>query len=314
MRDLYDILDVPKTSSEAEIKSAYRKLAKAYHPDHNAGRPHIAEKFKEVSAAYAILGDAKQRRRYDHGEIDESGNERAPQGNTGPMGGGPFRSAGANTEFDFEEAQNAFSDFFRFSGRGDKAKANTGRRGPGTRSGLDITYEVTIAFEEAVNGATRRLRLNDGREVDIKVPAGIQDGQIIRLAGQGGPGFAGGKSGDALVQVNVAKHPYFRREGLDIHLELPISVDEAVLGGDIEVPTPRGRLTVRVPKGSSTGRRLRLRDKGVRRKDNVGNLYVTLKIMLPKQRDPKLEAAMKAALDARGSGYGAKLRDQAGLK
>ncbi len=312
MRDLYDILELKKGCGDDEIKRAYRRLAKDYHPDRNADKPEIAEKFKEISAAYAILGDQAQRARYDRGEIDENGNERAPFGGAG--GGGPFHRAGGHTEFDLDDAQSMFSEFFRFTGgRAGKGKSSsTGgfNRGPGQRSGLNITYEVTIGFEEAVNGTTRRLRLNDGREVDIKVPAGIQDGQVIRLAGQGGPGFGGGKAGDALIQVNVAKHPYFRREGLDIHLELPISVDEAILGGDIEVPTPRGRLTVRVPRGSSTGRRLRLRDKGIRRRDQVGHLYVTLRVMLPKDRDTKLEAAIKEW----GGRYGDQLRAQAGLK
>lgn len=308
MKDPYKILGLSKGCAEIDIKRAYRSLAKKYHPDHNKDRPDIEEKFKEISAAYAILGDKKQRARYDRGEIDGDGREQAAH----TPGGSPFdRSRRQAEDFDLDDAQDIFSDFFRFTGAG---KKTSGKKRPfgeniNRRAGLDITYEITVAFEEAVNGATRRLHLNDGRDVDIKVPAGIQDGQVIRLAGQGGPGFGGGPSGDAMVQVNVAPHPYFRSEKLDIHLDLPISIDEAVLGGDIEVPTPRGRLTVRVPKGSSTGRRLRLRDKGIRRRDKVGHLYVSLKVMAPKDRDAELEAAIKTW----GGQYGSRLRNDAGL-
>lgn len=318
MRDLYDILGVKRGCGEAEVKKAYRSLAKQYHPDRNKDRPEIAEKFKEISAAYAILGDEAQRARYDRGEIDATGQERAPHRGAGSgRAGGPFGGEAnwqRDAEFDIHGAEDLFSDFFRFTGGsgrrpGSTAGGKSGNRA-GQRNGLDISYDVTIGFEEAVNGTTRRLRLNDGRDLDIKVPAGIQDGQVIRLAGQGGPGFGGAPAGDALVRIGVARHPYFRRDGLDIHLDLPISIDEAVLGGDIEVPTPRGRLTVRVPAGSSSGRRLRLRDKGIRQKNRVGHLYVTLKIMLPTEPDSALEDAVRSW----GGSHGEQLRRSAGLE
>jgi len=315
MSDLYTILGVEKQASQAEVKKAYRELAKKLHPDRNKDNVKVADRFKEVSAAYSILGDEKQRARYDRGEIDESGAER-------PMGGGPFgfkssRSPGGGTTFDFDEAEDLFTDFFRFTGRrrgtagGKKTGGKGGNpfKGSGREKGLDISYQITVGFEESITGGKRRLHLNDGRDVDIKIPEGIKNGQVIRLAGQGGPGFGGGAKGDALVEVRVSPHPYFKRDGNDIHLELPISLDEAILGGDIQVPTPKGRLTVRIPKNSSSGKRLRLKEKGVKRGDEVGHMYVTLKVMLPEERDPRLETLIKDW----AKGDGQKLRRKAGL-
>ena len=177
------------------------------------------------------------------------------------------------------------------------------------RKGLDIAYEVTVGFEEAVTGSTRRLTLNDGRSVDIKIPLGIRDGQVIRLNGQGGPGIAGGDKGDALVEIRVAEHPIYKRDGNDIYMRVPISLDEAVLGCDIEVPTPHGRLTVRVPRGTSTGKSLRLKGKGVRKKGSEGNMYMNLEVMLPKTRDVELEKLIK---DWSG-GDGPALRKKSGI-
>ncbi len=313
MRNLYSILGVEQKASEADIKKAYRSLAKELHPDLNKNDQRIADRFKEVSAAYAILGDKSQRGKYDRGEIDENGNEKAPN-----FGGGfrPGGFSGRHREFDMEDAESVFSEFFRFTGAGKSTRGTRGRRSNGGRTqqppkskGLDISYEVTVGFEESINGGTRRLTLNDGRSVDIKVPAGIKNGQVIRLSGQGGPGLGKGPSGDALVEVRVAPHPYFKRDGNDIHLDLPISIDEAILGGDIQVPTPRGKLTIRIPRNSSSGTRLRLKGKGVKTKSEVGNMYVALKIMAPEQRDTELEKVIK---EWGGKGGGA-LRKKAGL-
>ncbi|TNE61298.1 MAG: J domain-containing protein [Alphaproteobacteria bacterium] len=321
MNDLYKILGVEKSASQDQIKKAYRELAKKLHPDRNKDDVKVADRFKEVSAAYSILGDEAQRKRYDRGDIDENGAERGP----GAGGFGGFRSSRSaggerRTSFDFDEAEDLFSDFFRFTGRRGTAggKSHSGDRGDarsnpfegsGRKKGLDISYQITIGFEESITGGKRRLHLNDGRDVDIKVPEGIQNGQVIRLAGQGGPGFGGAPKGDALIEVEVSPHPYFKRVGNDIHLELPISLDEAVLGGDIDVPTPKGRLTVRIPRGSSTGRRLRLKDKGVKRGSEVGHMYVSLKVMLPDDRDADLEELIKQW----GRHDGAKMRRKAGL-
>lgn len=314
MSDLYKILGIPRDASQADVKKAYRVLAKKYHPDTNKNDSKIAEKFKEVSAAYAILGNEGERSRYDRGEIDHTGAEARRANPFGFGGQNQHTRAGAGgfSDFDFDEAQDIFTDFFRSASR---------RRGPegaqkgnpyeqsGRKRGLDISYKITIGFEESITGGTRRLTLNDGRNVDIKIPEGIKDGQVIRLSGQGGPAFGSGPKGDALIEVRVATHPYYKRDGLDIHLELPISLDEAVLGGDIEVPTPKGRLTVRIPKNSSTGKRLRLKGKGVKRRDEVGNMYVSLKLMLPPERDPDLEALIRKWNGGNGPG----LRKKSGL-
>lgn len=313
MQNLYSILGVDKQASQDDVKKAYRTLAKQLHPDRNKDDTRIADRFKEVSAAYSILGDQAQRAKYDRGEIDENGNDRAPNFGGGFARGG-FRSQnGRREDFDINDAEGAFSEFFRFTGGGGRGKAGGQRANPYTSSmrskGLDISYEVTIGFEEAITGSTRRLSLNDGKSVDIKIPAGIKDGQVIRLSGQGGPGHGTTPKGDALVEIRVAKHPYYRREGNDIHLELPISIDEAILGGDIQVPTPRGKLTVRIPRNSSTGQRLRLKEKGVKTAKETGHMYVALKIMGPVQRDIELERAIKGW----HGGNGPELRAKAGL-
>ncbi|WP_262689516.1 J domain-containing protein [Kordiimonas aestuarii] len=322
MSDLYKIMGVSRDASQDEVKKAYRELAKKLHPDRNKDDKAIADQFKRVSAAYSVLGDKEQRARYDRGEIDENGNERPPSYGFGggQAKGRRYSSDSRYDPFDFEEASDVFSSFFRSAagraGRRGTASDGTGssaRENPfqssGRRKGLDINYKITIGFEESIIGGTRRISLNDGRSLDIKIPSGIKDGQIIRLSGQGGPGVGGAPKGDALVEVTVAPHPYYRRDGLDILLDLPISLDEAVLGGDIQVPTPKGRLTIRIPKNSSTGKRLRLKGKGVKRGEEIGNMYVTLKLMLPAERDPALEKLVKDW----GAKGGDALRRKAGL-
>jgi len=308
MQNLYSILGVEKQASQAEVKKAYRALAKELHPDLNKDDTKITEKFKQVSAAYSILGDKGQRGKYDRGEIDENGNDKAPSFGSG-FGGGRGGFRGRNTaDFDQEEAESVFSEFFRFTGGG-KGRGKNPYQNSARSRGLDISYEVTIGFEESITGGTRRITLNDNRNIDIKIPAGIKNGQVIRLSGQGGPGLGAAPKGDALVEVRVAKHPYYRRVANDIHLELPISFDEAILGGDIQVPTPRGKLTVRIPRNASSGMKLRLKGKGVETKDGAGNMYVALKIMGPATRDAELEKAIKSW----GGGNGQALRKKAGL-
>jgi DnaJ-class molecular chaperone len=320
MSDLYQRLNIDKSATKAEIKKAYRELAKKLHPDLNKDDQKIADRFKDVSAAYSILGDDEQRAQYDRGEIDENGSPKAPSGFGGGFKGGGFGRSGFGSrqqrrEFDMEDAEDLFSEFFSFS-RGKttrqrgKRQSNNPYTSSGRNKGLDISYQVTIGFEESITGSSRRLKLNDGRSVDIKVPGGIKDGQVIRLSGQGGPGLAGAPKGDALVEVRVSEHPYYKRKGDDIHLELPISIDEAVIGGDIQVPTPSGKLTIRIPRNSSTGKRLRLKGKGVqKKKGEPGNMYVTLKIILPSSRDLELEKLIKNW----GPRDGDKIRKKAGL-
>lgn len=316
MNDLYSRLGITKSASQDEVKKAYRALAKKLHPDRNKDDQRIADKFKEVSAAYAILGDEKQRSQYDRGEIDENGNQKAPSGFGSGFGSG-FRRGGHSSrasagDFDFDEAEDIFSEFFSFTGKrgGGKSRARTNPyKSSGRTKGLDINYQITIGFEESITGGTRRLRLNDGRNVDIKIPPGIQSGQVIRLAKQGGPGIGGAPKGDALVEIEVAPHPYYRREGNDILLDLPISLREAVLGGDIQVPTPSGKLTIRIPRNASSGKRLRLKGKGVKRKDSAGHMYVTLIVNMPDERDLELEKLIKGW----DKNNGESLRKKAGL-
>ena len=319
MQDLYQTLEIHHKSSQAEVKKSYRALAKKLHPDTNKDDPIIAERFKAVSAAYSILGDENLRTQYDRGEIDENGNVKA---NSNAYGRNGFTSDGSHSnssgfhrtnsrtaqarqseDFDFESAEDLFSNFFNFSRSAGKKSSSTSKatkknkskpkRDPDKRAGLDISYQITVNFEDSITGGKKRLNLNDGRAVEITIPAGIQDGQVIRLAGQGGHGIGGGVKGNALIEVRVPEHAYYRRDGLDIHLELPITVNEAILGGDIAVPTPKGRLTVRIPRSSSSGRCLRLKDKGVKRGDKQGHMYVTLKIVLPEKRDLSLERLVK---------------------
>lgn len=310
MADLYHTLGVNRSASAAEIKSAYRKLAKQLHPDRNKDKPRIAERFKMVSAAYHILSDEKNRARYDRGEIDDNGNERATFG-AGSHGGG--QQGGAPFGFDMGDAEDLFSQFFGFGGNrgpgGGPAGAGSRTHRTGQSKGMDVTYELTVGFEEAAKGGTRRITLNTGKSIDIKIPEGTRDGQTIRLAGQGGDGIGGGKSGDALVRVKVSSHPWFKRRGQDIHLEVPISVDEAVLGGQISVPTLNGKLTLKIPAGSSSGKRLRLRGKGIATPRGQGDMYISLKIMMPAKKDPDLVALMKQW----HGGNGDELRKDAGF-
>ncbi len=328
MRNLYKTLGVNIRTSQDDIKKAYRKLAKDLHPDLNMGNDKIAERFKEVSAAYSILSDDAQRSKYDRGEIDENGANRPRGFNKSNANSSGYGNAGSSSfygkydgttsettddtnafGFDFTDSEDQFSEFFGSKKKKEpKEKRSSIFRRP-KRKGLDIAYEVTVGFEEAVTGSTRRLTLNDGRSVDIKIPLGIRDGQVIRLNGQGGPGIAGGDKGDALVEIRVAEHPIYKRDGNDIYMRVPISLDEAVLGCDIEVPTPHGRLTVRVPRGTSTGKSLRLKGKGVRKKGSEGNMYMNLEVMLPKTRDVELEKLIK---DWSG-GDGPALRKKSGI-
>ncbi len=318
MNDLYTQLGISKSATQDEVKKAYRSLAKKLHPDYNKNDQAVADKFKEVSAAYAILGDANQRAQYDRGEIDENGNQKAPSGFGSGFGGGFGRGGNTrrahnrqNSDFGFEDAEDMFSEFFSFSGKAGAKSRQTQNpyKTSGRTKGLDINYQITVGFEESITGGTRRLRLNDGRNVDIKIPPGIQDGQVIRLAKQGGPGIGGAPKGDALVEVQVASHPYYKRDGNDILLDLPISLSEAVLGGDIQVPTPSGKLTIRIPRNASSGKRLRLKEKGVKRKDTTGHMYVKLIVNMPHERDLELEKIIKNW----GKNNGDDLRAKAGL-
>ncbi len=281
MNDPYEVLGVKRDASQDEIKKAYRKLAKQLHPDTHPGDAKVEERFKRVSAAYAVLSDPEMRARYDRGEVDASGQERAgfnfQQGSDGGAGG---FAGGFNVE-------DILGDLFggRFGGG-----PGQGRQGGMRGRGQDVTYAIKIDFLEAAKGGSRRVTLEGGRTLDINIPAGIDDGQTIRLKGQGHPGFGGGPAGDALIKVDVAPHPTFTRDGETIRMELPVTLAEAVLGAKIEVPTIDGNVTMKVPPGSSSGDTLRLKGKGIQRaKSGVrGDQFVRLKLVLPPKPDPAL--------------------------
>ena len=268
--DPYTLLGVERNASTADIKRAFHKLAKTWHPDLNPGDKGAEARFKAVSAANELLSDPERRAAYDRGEIDASGQERpTPNYRDFAEGDQGRRYRGASSAgFTEEDLGDIFGDMF-------------GRRArPGGRSnGRDEMYALSVDFLDAVNGATKRLTLPDGRSLDVKVPAGLQTGQTLRLRGKGGAGAGGGAAGDALIEVTVGEHPFFRREGDDVHLALPVTLREAGLGAKISAPTPRGPVTLTVPAGSDTGRQLRLRGRGVAAHGGrEGDLYVTLRV------------------------------------
>lgn len=281
MKNPYEVLGVASTASAAEIQSAYRKLAKKLHPDLNPGDSSAEDKFKEVAAAYDLLGDPDKRKRFDAGEIDASGAERPPRQHfyrdyAGAEADHPY--ADASGFADFMDSDDIFADLLRRSQR-----AQTNRRG------RDLHYRLEIDFAESVAGASKRIVLPDGGTLDVKIPPGLVSGQTLRLKGKGAPG--GGGAGDALIEVDVRPDPRFARDGDDISIELPVSLSEAVLGGRIRVPTATGAVTMTVPKGSNTGTTLRLKGKGApKRGGGFGDQFVKLKVVLPSPPDPELEA------------------------
>jgi DnaJ-class molecular chaperone len=296
MADPYKTLGVSPGASADEIKKAYRKLAKKLHPDVNPGNKKVETQFKEATAAYDVLGDAEKRRKFDAGEIDENGNARG-WGGAGNRGWGGATGAGAgagarrgpraaDAGVDDSFADDLFRDFFNFN-RG-------GQRTGVKMRGADVTYKAEVAFLEAARGAKKRLTLSDGKNLDINIPPGTVDGQSLRLKGQGLPGQGGAPNGDAYVEIGVKAHPYFEREGSDILLECPISLGEAVLGGQITVPTIDGNVSLKVPKGSNTGTQLRLKGKGVPDAKGVrGDQYVRFVVVLPRQMDSELEQSVE---------------------
>ncbi len=304
MPDPYKTLGVGRLATADEIKKAYRKLAKKLHPDLNPGDKKIEAQFKEISAAYDMLSDAEKRRKYDRGELDDNGNPRHPGGFTagGPWGGTRAGNGGrAKTAKDFgldeDDNDEIFKDFFGF-GRG-----KTGLK----MRGADVTYRLEVDFLDAVLGGKKRLGLADGKTLDVTVPAGTEDGAQLRLKGQGMPGQGGAPNGDAFVEIGIKAHPFFERDGFDILLECPISLNEAVLGGTIEVPTIDGRVALKVPVGSNSGTQLRLKGKGILnpKSKQRGDQYVRFVVTLPRDGDADLERiirdwAKSHAYDVRG--------------
>lgn len=285
--NLYDILGVPRRASEDDIRRAFRKLAKELHPDLNPGNAAAAERFKKVASANDILGDPEKRRQYDAGEIDARGEPRRPQWPPG-SGGRSHGGARARTQpgpggFDEFSFSDMFSDVFGGAARGGAARGFASK-------GQDLRYTLEVDFLESVTGAKKRVTLPEGGVLDLSVPEGVTEGQVLRLKGKGLPGQGGGAHGDALVEIKVRAHPQFKRQGDDITVEVPITIDEAVLGAKIEVPTVSGRVQLTIPKGSSSGKTFRLKGKGVnnRATGSAGDELVTVRIVLPDQIDESL--------------------------
>lgn len=304
MRDPYEVLGVAKNASEAEIKKAFRTLAKKLHPDTKGGDK---KRFQEVSSAYEILGDKDKRAKFDAGQIDAQGNPKGfdPRahgfGQGGFEGGFPFGAAGGGG--------HGPGDFhFTWTNRGEQPGASTegfrpedlfadllgglggrGRGRPQPKAGQDFEVETTVSFEEAANGGTRRVVLPNGEQIDVHIPQGLKDGQVIRLKSRGGAGRNGGPAGDVMIHVKVAPHPYFTREGSDLKIDLAVTLKEAVLGGKVPVRTLSGTVTLSIPPNSNSGKVLRLKGKGIPG-EHTGDLYVRLIVTLPEKEDTELKS------------------------
>ena len=289
MTNPYEVLGVAPTASSADIQKAYRKLAKKLHPDLNPGDKVAEVKFKEVAGVYDLLSDSEKRKRFDNGEIDATGAERPQQHfyrDFATSDAQPYTNNAGYADFmDADEVEDfvlaiSLAELLR---RSERARAN--------RRGQDLHYHLPIEFVESITGANKRLTLPDGGTLDVTIPPGLVDGQILRLRGKGAPGAGTGGPGDALIGIEVLPDRRFTREGDDISLEVPMSLSEAVLGERICVPTPTGDVTMTVPKGSNTGTTMRLKGKGApRRGGGYGDQFVKLKVVLPKTPDPELEA------------------------
>jgi len=297
MADPYQILGVARAADEAAIKSAYRKLAKEFHPDKNTGNPKAAERFAEISRAYDLLSDKEKRAQFDRGEIDADGNPASPFG-FGGGGQGGFRPG------DFETGGGDFGDIFEglFGGGGRRKPGGFGGfggRGPqrGPQRGGNVEYRLRVPFVDAATRAPQRITLRDGKTIDLKLPAGVETGMQVRIAGKGEPGPGG--PGDALVTLEVERHAFFERDGDDVRLNLPVTIDEAIAGGKVKVPTVDGPVMLGIPAGARSGQVLRLKDKGFSRKDGSrGAQLVTLLIDVPTD-DPTLRAKLGDWHDAR---------------
>jgi DnaJ-class molecular chaperone len=285
--DLYALLGVGREASQDEIKRSYRKLAKELHPDLNPDKE-VAERFKQITSAYDLLSDPDKRARYDRGEIDASGQERPQHQYYRDFADDPQATRYYTREGvgDAEALHDLFEGLFGGGGRAEGARSFRMRA-----RGADVSYSLPVSFIDAAKGAKKRVTVGDGHTIDLTIPAGVRDRQTLRLKGQGMPGFEGGPAGDAYVEVHIQPHPFFERKDNNIHLELPVSLAEAVLGGRIEVPTIDGPVSMTVPKGSNSGSTLRLKGRGIvdPKSGQRGDQYVRLRVVLPKTPDAELE-------------------------
>lgn len=301
MRDPYTVLGVQKSVSEKDLKSAYRKLAKAHHPDQNQDDPKAHAKFAEISSAYDFLSDASKRSAYDRGEIDADGNPRFG-GFRGGAGARPGAGAGPGAGFSAEDILKEFMSGFggqprggqRGGGAGYDPFSGTGAGfNPGRSQNLkgeDVNLTATVTLEEAHAGGSVPLRMPTGKTLNVKLPEKVEEGQQIRLKGQGNASPLSGEAGDAIVTVKFERHKQFRRDGADLRVDLPITLYEAVLGGKVRVPTLEGSVELNLPPSANTTKALRLKGKGLH---GAGDLYVTLRVVLPDQGDPDLESLMR---------------------
>ncbi|WP_343564899.1 J domain-containing protein [Kiloniella sp. b19] len=312
MRNPYSVLGIEKTATEAEIKSAYRKIAKKYHPDHNQGDRFAEQRFKEASQAYNLLSDATRRKQFDQGIIDANGQPK-----------GPF-AASRNSNSQNRTASNAYNSKGQGTGQASSARSDSGKGNPfkgfgkekdmgdifsdlfgarkkaqKSKKGSDLRYSCSLNFVEAAAGVKKRITIADGKTLEVTVPAGAEDKQVLRLRGQGLKGQGGGSAGDALVELRIESHPLFRQEGTDVYMDLPLSMREAINGTSITVPTVTGKVKVKVPPKSNTGTMLRLKGKGLEGiKSTIrGDQYIRVLVTLPEDSDTELEAFVNSWKD-----------------
>jgi DnaJ-class molecular chaperone len=300
MRDPYEVLGVPRTASQDDVKKAYRRLAKKLHPDANKNDAKAAVKFAELNAAYEILGEDDKRKAFDRGEIDAEGKPRFRGfegfgGHPGAGGAGGFEThtwgpEGVRGGGGFAGIDEILKNVFGARGARSGPQFEFEDLSPRTR-GQDVSAEVTITLAEAAKGGSRRVHLPSGKEIEVKIPTGLTDGQQIRLKGQGNRGPGG--AGDALITVHIAPHPYLKPEGSNLRVDVPIALYEAVLGGKVRVPTLDGAVELAIPPGTSAGRTFRLKGKGLPAKHGRGDLFASVRIVLPEGKDAELEELMR---------------------